>query len=85
MNVADRNKRGLRGPSSVRSAVDSRIDFELSAREGLEAIGLRFRDHFIPLGDSATRDASGSSHGCPISIEVRKHGRLKHAEQSTAC
>lgn len=89
--VATTSKRDRKsgGASNVRATVISWINFELAARGGLDPIGHRFRDMALvvlgPLTDSAACHANGSGDGSSIPIEVRKHGRLKHAKQSTAC
>lgn len=89
MFVADRDKRGLRRPSSVGATVVGRINFELAARGRLDPVRHRLGDvPFVvvgPLTDGAARDANGSGDGSPIPVVVCKHGRLKHAEQGTAC
>jgi hypothetical protein len=83
----ENGERGSRGLSNVSTAVDSGVYLELSFGGGLDAIGHRLGDGFlvIPLRDSAACDTYGSSDGRPVPIEVRKHGRLKHAGQGTAC
>lgn len=88
VDVADIGKRESRRPS-VRAAVIGRINFELAARGSLDSVrhGLGDMTFVVvrPLADSAACDTNGPGDGRPVPLEVRKHGRLKHAEQSTAC
>jgi hypothetical protein len=85
MLVAITDRWGLRRPSSVGATVDGWVYLELAARGRLDAVSHRLGDNVIPLGNGAAGDADSPGDGCPVVIEVRKHGRLKHAVQSTAC
>jgi hypothetical protein len=82
--TANRDQKS-RGPSVVGAAIDGRVNFELASRGSLDSICHRLWDHFIPLRDGTARDSNGPGDGRPVPVEVRKHIRLKHAEQGTAC